>query len=100
MDVLVEVHNEEDLQKALSSGSHIIGINNRDMHTFKVDLNTTKHLSPLIPKGKIIVAESGIRDHKDIMFFKSLGVNAVLVGEIFMRSPDIAGKVKELIEKD
>jgi indole-3-glycerol phosphate synthase len=100
LDALTEIHNEEDLAKALSCGCDIIGINNRNLHDFKVDLNTARRLVPLVPKDKVIVAESGIKDRKDVMFLKSLGVNAILVGEVIMRSQDMALKVRELTERE
>ncbi len=96
MDVLCEVHNEEDLQKALDSGVGIIGINNRDLHSFKVDITTTQRLVRLIPDTKVKVSESGIRTYEDIMFLKSLGINAVLIGEAFMEAEDIGAKMREL----
>lgn len=97
LDVLIEVHNEEDIEKALKCGESVIGINNRDLHTFKVELETTQRLSRLIPSGKVRVSESGIKTHEDIMFLKSLGMNAVLIGEAFMESDDIAAKMRELM---
>ncbi len=97
LDVLAEIHNEEDLEKALAAGAPIIGINNRDLHTFKVDLATTQKLIRLIPQNKVIVSESGIKCYEDIMFLKSLGVNAVLIGEAFMEADDIGSKMRELM---
>ncbi|MFH1753429.1 MAG: indole-3-glycerol phosphate synthase TrpC [Candidatus Omnitrophota bacterium] len=97
MDAVVEVHNEEDLGKSLSSECEIIGINNRNLHNFEVDIGVTSNLIKSIPEGKIIISESGIKTYEDIMFLKSLGVNAVLVGEVFMRSEDIGSKVRELM---
>ncbi len=97
MSGVVEVHSEWDLEKALKVGSPILGINNRDLHTFKVDINTTSRLIRLIPKGKVVIAESGITSYEKVMFLKSLGVDAVLIGEAFMRSPDIGAKVKEVM---
>jgi len=97
LDALVEVRTEEDIEKSVGAGAEIIGINNRDLHTFRVDLNTTRRLVPLIPRGKIIVSESGIHSHDSVMLLKSLGVQAILAGEVFMRSDDIAGKVRELL---
>lgn len=99
LDCLVEVHNEEDIEKALAVGASIIGINNRDLHTFKVDLGVTQRLVRLIPQSKVIVSESGIKSYEDIMFLKSLGVNAVLIGEVFMESDDISAKMRELIKR-
>ncbi|MBU0581310.1 MAG: indole-3-glycerol phosphate synthase TrpC, partial [Candidatus Margulisbacteria bacterium] len=77
MQALVEVHNESDLQKALNTSANIIGINNRNLEDFSVDLNTTIKLLPLVPQDKIIVSESGIFNKADI----PLGINAVLIGE-------------------
>lgn len=96
LDCLVECDCLASLKKALSAGAGIIGINNRDLHTFKTDINRTKRLIKFIPKNKIIVSESGIKTKEDIAFLKNLGVNAVLIGETFMRSKDIGAKVKEL----
>jgi len=97
LDCLVEVHNEEDIEKALAIGASIIGINNRDLHTFKVDLGVTQRLIRLISQNKVIVSESGIKSYEDIMFLKSLGVNAVLIGEVFMEADDIGAKMRELM---
>ena len=97
LDVLVEVHNEENVEKAIAANADIIGINNRDLHNFKVDLNTTQRLSRLIPKDKVMVSESGIKTYEDVMFLKSLGVNAVLIGEAFMESDDIAAKIRQVM---
>lgn len=99
MDVLVETHNEEDIQKAISSNAAIIGINNRNLDTFEVDLANTARLARLIPEGKIIVSESGIETYEQIMYLKSIGVNAVLIGETFMRSENIGEKVRELMRE-
>lgn len=97
MDAVVEIQNEEDLNKALSVDSQIIGINNRDLHTFKVNLETTSNLVKLIPEDKKIISESGIKTYEDVMYLKSLGVHAVLIGETFMRSDDIGSKIRELM---
>ena len=98
LDVLVEVHNEEDLEKALASDAEIIGINNRDLSNFKVDLSTSQRLSRLIPQNKVIVSESGIRTYEDVMFLRSLGIHAVLIGEAFMESDDIASKMRQIMK--
>lgn len=97
LDVLIEVHNEEDMDKAIASGGEIIGINNRDLHTFKTDLAMTQKMIRNIPAHKIKVSESGIKTYEDVMFMKSLGVNAVLIGEAFMEAPDIAAKMREIM---
>jgi len=97
LDVLMEVHNEEDVEKALKTGASIIGINNRDLNTFRVDLAVTQRLIRLIPENKVKVSESGIKTYEDVMFLKSLGINAVLIGEAFMETDDIASKMRELM---
>lgn len=99
MDVLVEVHNEEEIEKALTSPASIIGINNRDLTNFDVDVTVTQRLIRMIPENKIIVSESGIESYEDVMFLKSLGVNSVLIGETFMRADNIGEKVRNLIRE-
>ncbi|HDZ77287.1 MAG TPA: indole-3-glycerol phosphate synthase TrpC [Candidatus Omnitrophica bacterium] len=96
LDCLVECDCLSSLRKALKADAEIIGINNRDLHNFKVDLKRTKRLIKYIPKGKIVVSESGINTRDDIEFLKTLGVSSVLIGTSFMICKDIAGKVKEL----
>lgn len=97
MDCLVEVHNEAELEIALNSRARVIGINNRDLSTFDVDMTTTKRLRPLIPKDRIVVSESGINNRADVEKLKKWGVDAVLVGESLMSAPNIANKMKELL---
>ncbi|MEA3560819.1 MAG: indole-3-glycerol phosphate synthase TrpC [Candidatus Omnitrophota bacterium] len=97
MDVIVEVHSEQDVEKILPIDPPIIGINNRDLISFELNLDTTERLVRLLPRGKIIISESGIKTHQDVMRLKSLGVNAVLIGETFMESEDIGAKVKEVM---
>lgn len=96
IEPLVEVHAESELRLALGIGAHVIGINHRDLKTFKIDPTLTEKLIPRIPAGKIIVAESGIKAAEDIKRMKALGVHAVLIGEAIMTSPDCAAKIKEL----
>lgn len=97
MDCLVEVHNEAELERACTQGAEIIGINNRNLSTFEVSLDVCQHLIPLIPKGKVIVAESGLRTHQDIQQVKSWGAHAVLIGETFMRADNIGHKIEEVM---
>jgi len=97
LDCLVEVHTEKELKKVLNLKAGLIGLNNRDLHTLAVDLKTTEKLYLLIPKDKVVVVESGIRNRQDAMFLKILGVNALLVGEAFMRSADIKAAVEEMM---
>ncbi len=98
MSCLVEVHNEGELKTALRSKARIIGINNRDLTTFIVDLTTTERLRPLIPADRIVVSESGIKDRSDMERLRQWGVDAVLIGESLVSAPDIAAKMKELLE--
>ncbi|SKA86948.1 indole-3-glycerol phosphate synthase [Clostridium sp. USBA 49] len=97
LHVLIEVHNESELYEALESGGKIIGINNRDLKTFKVSLDNTEKLVKSIPKDKIIVSESGIANAEDVKYLKSFGVNAILVGETFMRNIENRIKVDEFV---
>lgn len=97
LDCLVEIHNEQELERVLKLGAEIIGINNRDLHTFNVDLQVSEKLIARIPKGKIIVAESGIKTHDDILRLQKAGANAVLIGETFLQAPDIGAKIKEVM---
>ena len=94
---LVEVHNETEVERALLSGAEIIGINNRDLNTFTIDINTTNQLRPLIPQQKIVVAESGIRSRNDVKTLMDWGVNAVLIGEALVTANNILTKMKELM---
>jgi indole-3-glycerol phosphate synthase len=96
MGCLVEVHDTEELQVALDAGAGIIGINNRDLRTFTTDLAVTEGLAPLVPGGKVIVSESGIHRPEHLRRLGDLGVDAVLVGEALVTSPDVAEKVREL----
>ena len=95
MQCLVEVHDEKELQMALDSGAEIIGINNRDLRTFTTDLAVTERLAPLVPRGKVIVSESGIGSREHLQRLRPARVNAVLVGESLVTAPDVAAKVRE-----
>lgn len=86
MSALVETHSVEEAQRAVDCGAEIIGINNRDLRTFNVDLNTTKIVAEFVPNDKILVSESGIHSAEDIDFVRSAGADAVLIGEAFMRA--------------
>ena len=88
MDALVEVHNHNELEKALKTGANIIGINNRDLKTFKTNLQTSIDLVKAIPNGILKVSESGIKSRKDVIQLQDAGFDAVLVGEILMRQTD------------
>jgi len=95
LEVLVEVHDEEDLQKALESEANIIGINHRNLKTFEMDMSLCKKLIPLIPKNKIIVAESGVSNKETIKELSHLGADAFLIGEHFMRVESIKDELSK-----
>ena len=97
LEALVEVHDEAELEDALDAGAHVIGINNRDLRTFNVDLATTERLAPKIPADRTIVAESGIFTHDDVVRLQQSGAHAILVGESLMRSADRQASVRELL---
>lgn len=94
---LTEVHDEAELDRALASGAEIIGINNRDLHTFEISLEVTLRLRPRVPAGLPVVAESGIHSRDDVLRLTDAGVDAILVGEALMTSGDPAGKIRELL---
>jgi len=97
MDALVEVHQEAEVETALKANAPIIGINNRNLTDFSIDLKTTLGLRPLIPPGVLVVSESGIHSHTDVELLCQAGVNAVLIGEALVTSPNPLAKIKELL---
>ena len=97
MTPLLEVHTEQEIQEALDVGASVIGINNRDLATMKVDLKTTQRLLTNCPKDRTVVSESGLHSREDVEMVRCLGVHAILIGEEFMKSSDIAARVKELM---
>ena len=96
MSCLVETHNEEEVKKALNSGANILGVNNRDLKTFTVDINTSLKLRKLIPENKILISESGIKTAQDIKILKENGFNGALIGESIMLSKDKKQFLSEL----
>lgn len=99
MDAIVEIHDEAELDKAIDAGSKIIGINNRDLKTFDVDLETSMRLSKLVPREKIVISESGITSGKEIKRLKSAGINVLLIGETFMRAPEPGEALRKLLSE-
>ena len=97
LDYLVEVHDEKELKKVLGLKVPIIGINNRSLRTLEIDFKTTEKLFTLIPKDKVVVVESGIKNSQDILFLKILGASAVLIGTAFMEAENIRSKVEEIM---
>lgn len=97
MDALVEVHDEAEVEKAVAAGSRLIGVNNRDLRDFSMDLNTTFRLQKMIPAEIPLISESGIRDHQDMLRLAEHGVRAALVGETLMRAEDPAEALRVLV---
>ncbi len=97
MAVLVEAHDAPEIERALAAGAHIIGINNRDLATFKVDIATTLELKRYVPGGNVLVSESGIHTRDHVKTLENGGIDAILVGEALVTSNDIATKIRELL---
>lgn len=97
MDVLVEVHDAAELGRALRIESDLIGVNNRNLKTLAVDLATTEQLAPRVPKDRVLVAESGLGTPADLLRMSKVGASAFLIGESFMRKPDVEAAVREIL---
>jgi len=97
MDVLVEVHNEAEMERAVRLKSRLIGVNNRDLKRFLTDIATTERLAPLAPEGTLLVSESGINSHADLIRLSGCGARVFLVGESLMRQDDIAAATRSLL---
>ena len=96
LSALVEAHNEAEIETAVKIGARIIGVNNRDLKTFSVDINNAAHLRDLVPRDRIFVSESGVSTAEDVENIRKFGANAVLIGETLMRAPDKKAKLNEL----
>jgi indole-3-glycerol phosphate synthase len=97
LDALVEVHDQEELERALELDTHLIGINNRNLKTFVTDLKTTEELARHLPTGKTVVSESGISSSEDMAYLRSAGAHAMLIGEHFMRQPSVEQAIHDLM---
>jgi indole-3-glycerol phosphate synthase len=98
MHALIEFYEESNLDRVLATGTPLVGVNNRDLHTFQVDLHHTLRMRTRIPKDRCLVGESGIHTNEDVRLLESAGVNAMLVGESLMRQPDITKAVRKLLQ--
>ena len=98
MTALTEIHDRDELEKAIECGADIIGINNRNLKTFEVSLSTTAELAPLVGDEYVVVSESGIRSGEDVRFLMAYGVRAILVGTSIMKSDGMRAKIRELVE--
>jgi indole-3-glycerol phosphate synthase len=96
LDVLVEVHNEDELRRAIAAGATILGVNNRDLRTFETNLAVTEELLPLVPAGMIVISESGVRTQDDTRLLFAAGARGFLVGESLMRADDKRGLLRAL----
>jgi indole-3-glycerol phosphate synthase len=98
LDVLIETHDKAEMMRAAALGGTLIGVNNRDLKTFHTGLETTERLAPLVPEGALLVSESGISTHADLVRLGACGARAFLVGETLMRQPDVAAATKNLLQ--
>ncbi|MFT6425863.1 MAG: indole-3-glycerol phosphate synthase, partial [Celeribacter sp.] len=97
MDVLVEVHDEQELERALALKSPLLGVNNRNLKTFETSLDTTRRLSKMVPEGKLLVCESGLSNAADLAAMAPYGARTFLIGESLMRQDDVTAATRSLL---
>jgi indole-3-glycerol phosphate synthase len=99
MDVLLEVHDEAELERALRLSSPLIGVNNRNLKTLQVDIGTTERLARLIPPGRVLVAESGLKTPADLARLARAGARRFLIGESLMKQPDVEAATRAILQR-
>jgi indole-3-glycerol phosphate synthase len=97
LDAVVEVHTSEELRRAVMTGAKFIGVNNRDLRTFRTSLETSEHLIAEAPRDRIMISESGLQDPKSLRHLRALGFRGFLIGEALMRAPDPEATLRDLI---
>jgi indole-3-glycerol phosphate synthase len=97
MEALVEAHDADEVRRAVAAGAPSIGVNHRDLRTFAMDMDLAARLRPLVPRDRLLVAESGIRNAADVERLRTAGIDAILVGETLMQAPDPAAALRALV---